>query len=78
MILGADVLYERRLVPLVANLLARMLAPGGLALIADPYRVAAEGFPAAVEGLGRGFVCENWPIAAESEELALFEGRCIG
>ena len=44
MILGADVLYERRLVPLVAGLLARMLAPDGIALIADPYRVAAEGF----------------------------------
>lgn len=51
-ILGADVLYERRLVPLVANVLAQMLAPGGLALIAGPYRVAAEGFPAAVEPLG--------------------------
>ena len=41
-ILGADVLYERRLVPLVTSLIARMLAPGGVALIAGPYRVATE------------------------------------
>jgi predicted nicotinamide N-methyase len=43
LILGADVLYERRLLPLVANLLARMLAPAGVALVAGPYRVATEG-----------------------------------
>ena len=36
LILGSDVLYERRLVPLVAGLLARMLAPGGLGLISCP------------------------------------------
>ena len=41
-ILGADVLYERRLVPLVVRLIARMLAPGGEALLAAPYRVAEE------------------------------------
>ena len=34
-ILGADVLYEARLVPLVAGLLARLLAPGGVGLIAS-------------------------------------------
>ena len=73
-ILGADVLYEHRLVPLVADLLARMLASGGTALIADPYRVAAKRFPAAVEGLGRGLACEDWPITAESEELGALRG----
>jgi predicted nicotinamide N-methyase len=71
-ILGADVLYEHRLVPLVASVLARMLASGGLALIADPYRVAAKRFPAAVEGLG--LVCENRPITADSEELGALRG----
>ena len=30
--------------PSVANLIGKLLAPGGLALIASPYRVAAEGF----------------------------------
>src|SRR5262249_451524 len=41
-ILGADVLYEARLVPLVANLLGKLLAPGGIGLIGSPYRVAAK------------------------------------
>jgi predicted nicotinamide N-methyase len=41
-ILGADVLYERRLVPLVVNVLDRMLARGGLALLAGPYREATQ------------------------------------
>jgi predicted nicotinamide N-methyase len=51
-ILGSDVLYERRLVPLVADLLAGMLAPGGLALIACPGRASAEGFAGAVTSRG--------------------------
>ena len=42
MILGADVLYERRLVPLVAEVISRMLTPDGVALVAGPYRVATE------------------------------------
>ena len=37
-ILGSDVLYERRLVPLVASLLAKLLQPGGVGLIACPGR----------------------------------------
>lgn len=71
-ILGADVLYERRLVPLVADLLAAMLAPGGLALIADPYRAAAEGFAEEVEA--RGLSCEAAPVSAESAELGPIRG----
>lgn len=42
LILGADVLYERGLVPLVTNLVARLLTPYGVALIAGPFRVASE------------------------------------
>jgi len=65
-ILGADVTYEARLVPLVANVLAAMLAPGGLGLIASPYRVADEGFPAAVESLG--LACRSEPATAATED----------
>ncbi|AGA25150.1 class I SAM-dependent methyltransferase [Singulisphaera acidiphila] len=64
-ILGADVLYESRLVPLVADLLARLLEPNGLALIAGPYRVATEGLDACLRD--RGLVQELEPIRAESE-----------
>ncbi len=66
-ILGADVLYERRLVPLVANLVGRLLAPGGLALIAGPYRVAAEGFGAELASLGLS--SEVRRLALEDTEL---------
>jgi len=48
LILGADVLYERRLVPMVADLLNRLLEPKGVALTAGPYRVATEGLEAAL------------------------------
>ena len=66
LILGADVIYEARLVPLVANVLAAMLAPGGVGLIASPYRLAAEGFPAAVESLG--LTCRAEPATATTED----------
>lgn len=72
LILGADVLYERRLVPLVAGAIAAMLAPDGLALIADPYRVSAEGIDAALAP--RGLVCETEPVATTAPELGPIRG----
>jgi predicted nicotinamide N-methyase len=66
LILGADVTYEARLVPLVASVLAAMLAPGGLGLIASPYRVADEGFPAAVRSLG--LACQAERATARTED----------
>jgi SAM-dependent methyltransferase len=72
LILGADVLYERRLVPLVASVLSTMLAPNGLALIADPYRVSAEGIDAALEPLG--LCCDSQPLATHAPELGPIRG----
>jgi predicted nicotinamide N-methyase len=71
-ILGSDVLYERRLVPLVANLLARMLASGGLALIACPGRVSAEGFAAAVTSRGLG--CRVEVVVSRTQESQRLTG----
>jgi predicted nicotinamide N-methyase len=71
-ILGADVLYECRLVPMVANLLARMLAADGYALIAGPYRIATQGFAHALDPLGLKYEAE--PIAALSEEQGHVQG----
>ena len=71
-ILGADVLYEKRLVPLVGNLIATLLAPRGTALVADPYRVAAEEFPALVESLG--LKCDSQPIEAATVEHGRVRG----
>jgi predicted nicotinamide N-methyase len=61
-ILGSDVIYEARLVPLVANLLSKLLAPGGLGLIATPFRLSAEGFPAALASVG--LTCRAEPATA--------------
>jgi predicted nicotinamide N-methyase len=72
LILGADVLYERRLVPLVADVLAKMLPPGGEAWIADPYRAAAEEFPRAAAA--RGLECAIESIEADSLELGRVRG----
>ncbi len=65
-ILGADVIYEARLVPLVAGLLGKMLKPGGIGLIASPYRVAAERFPDAVNSLG--LLCRAAPMTTQAED----------
>jgi predicted nicotinamide N-methyase len=71
-VLGADVLYERRLVPLVADVLAAVLAPGGVGMIADPYRVSAEAFPAEVRS--RGMTCEAVAVTADGGELGAVAG----
>ncbi len=65
-ILGSDVLYEHRLVPLVARLLAKLLQPNGLGLIACPGRRSAEGFRQGLPALG--LRCRVETIEARSEE----------
>jgi predicted nicotinamide N-methyase len=72
LILGADVLYETRLVPLVANLLERMMPVDGVGLIASPYRVAAEGFPLALAR--RHLSCQAETASARTEDGRLIEG----
>ncbi|MDX2037228.1 MAG: methyltransferase domain-containing protein [Isosphaeraceae bacterium] len=72
-ILGADVLYERRLVPLVADVLAARLEADGVALISNPYRVAAESFPEELET--RGLRCDEEPIEAECVEFGKIRGK---
>lgn len=49
LVLASDVLYEPRYPPLVAHAISRSLAPGGVAIVADPGRVAAPMFPAELE-----------------------------
>jgi predicted nicotinamide N-methyase len=71
-ILGSDVIYEARLVPLVANLLSKLLAPGGLGLIATPYRLSAEGFPAALASVG--LTCRAEPATARYEDRETVRG----
>jgi len=54
LVFASDVLYEKEYALLLPVILSRVLSPGGLALIADPGRVAAPDF---VEACGdRGLV----------------------
>lgn len=72
LILGADVTYERRLNPQVAGVIAAMLEPGGLALISDPNRAAAEGFGQAVEAVG--LATEAVAVGGEFEGMGPIRG----
>jgi SAM-dependent methyltransferase len=89
LILGADVLYERRNAPAVAAFLARHLKPGAEAWIADPGRPQAGPFPtlAAEEGLEL-LGHEVLPSREDGTEITLLRvrrpadptdlGRCAG
>ena len=44
LVIASDVLYESRYAPLVSGVVDRLLAPRGVAFIADPGRVAANAF----------------------------------
>jgi predicted nicotinamide N-methyase len=72
LILGADVTYEKRLVPLVAGVIAALLDPEGLALISDPNRVSAQGFGDALRALG--LATEAVPVEGEYEGLGSVRG----
>jgi predicted nicotinamide N-methyase len=52
LVLAADVLYERRDVPTLLELLPRLVAPGGEAWLADPGRATAEPFWALADAEG--------------------------
>ena len=51
-VLAADVLYERRNAAALANLVPKLLVPGGEALFADPRRDEASVFLGAMESNG--------------------------
>lgn len=72
LILGADVLYEGRLVPLVCNLIRTMLEPGGEALVAGPYRVATDDL--AENLLSFGLTAESAAIEATAPEVGPVRG----
>jgi predicted nicotinamide N-methyase len=63
-VVAADVLYEKRYATIVADALATTLAPGGIALVADPGRTALAAFLRECEA--RGLVVasvESWRYA---------------
>ena len=64
LVFASDVLYEKEYAELLPVLLDRLLVPGGIALIADPGRVAA---PVFVEA------CEKSGLAIRLKETRPFE-----
>jgi predicted nicotinamide N-methyase len=64
LVFASDVLYEKEYAELLPVLLRRLLVPGGIALIADPGRVAA---PVFVEACGKS------RLAIRSKETRPFE-----
>jgi SAM-dependent methyltransferase len=52
LVFASDVLYEKEYALLLPIILCRVLAPGGMALIADPGRLAAPMFVEACEAHG--------------------------
>jgi predicted nicotinamide N-methyase len=65
-ILGADVLYERRCLPDVLGVLGAMLAPEGKALLADPDRAVADEFESLASQRGYDVRCESAETRTES------------
>jgi len=59
LVIAADILYERKNAAALANLVPRLLAPGGEAIIADPRRDEAPVFLEAMEGRGFEDAAEN-------------------
>ena len=59
LVLGADLLYERRNGEPVARWIASALRPGGTALLSDPNRTAAELFPDHARDAGLVTTCSD-------------------
>lgn len=66
-VIASDVLYERRLHPLLLSAIQALLAPGGVAWVSDPQRTSAEDFP--LVALEHGF-----KVKAENLEGKNFAG----
>lgn len=73
-VVGADILYAASLHPHLGRILAANLAPGGRALVADPYR--AESLPL-LEGLEAGgwrVTHSRWSVGgADARPVAVYE-----
>jgi predicted nicotinamide N-methyase len=69
LVLAADVLYEHKNAVALANLVPKLLAPGGEALFADPRRDGAPGFLAAMREGGFGDAVEEVTVEQRSRRV---------
>ncbi len=72
LVIGSDILYEKKLAPTLACFLESTLADHGVALVADPGRASASTFP---EELARvGLACATESLSVETSEFDLVRG----
>ena len=77
-VLAADVLYERRNVPALADLVPRLLSPGGEVLFADHRRPPAPPFFEAMEARGFGASAESVVVEQGGTEVTVLLHRITG
>lgn len=75
LVLGADILYERRLHPALQRVLQHTVAPGGRVLLADPWRDVAWEFLVEMERAGWRIRFEELHahLLGATQEVVLFE-----
>ena len=75
LVLAADVLYEARNVPALANLLPGLLAPGGEAVLADPRRADTPVFLGRMENRGFDKTTEAMEVEQGGREVGVLIHR---
>ena len=81
LVLASDVLYERQYADLVAQAIVASLKPGGMALVADPGRIALLAFISACEdrGCATGIrVRVPWEEGTVKQTITIHEIRMAG
>jgi predicted nicotinamide N-methyase len=75
LVLAADVLYERRSVPFLADLVPKLLAPGGEAVFADPRRKDAPLFLGLMQERGFEDTTESVVVEQGGREVGVLVHR---
>ena len=75
LVFAADVLYERRNAPALADLVPRLLAPGGEAIFADPRRPPASSFLETMRARGFRILTEGSTVEQGGREVKVLLHR---
>jgi predicted nicotinamide N-methyase len=75
LVLAADVLYERRNVSALADLIPALLAPGGEVLLADPYRKDAPAFLERMREKGFRSLAEKHALSSNGRMIEVLVHR---
>ncbi len=75
LVLAADVLYERRNVSALVDLIPALLAPGGEALLADPHRKDTPVFVEKMREKGFSILTEEYVVPSNGRRVAILVHR---